>query len=462
MSRTPEEAKVLCDLALKLNAHSWDGNPDPSEITDEMYVKRADELVEVATQMSEKDSINEAVLEILHAAQVAPISDVTREAYTQRFGVAPAAATNGHAPEQSQGLSSAASAFVAATDAEQLRAGQPTTSPPSTPAADGPPAAPDQPTDGAHPPVEPAPAAGEDSIEDIYPGYDDAKAKDIKAAILASAASGDLTPEEWERIKVYEDANEGRRTILSLEPEFKAPEPEPVQADPEKLQAVVDAAHPSAPEIFPAQIATGTSTSAPTASSVAFTATGAGAPPSDTAPGDLDVPLEQVYNGEAISRARQEGLPIPAHVDLEQAPIVPVNITDISDQELSALGATFHGLFARAQWLISQEEGRAAAAEHMERETEHDAYVMAYSLHREQIPEEKRTQPTALEAARKQAEKDADTNEKVRTWRSRRVRHGIETRELKALANGWDKAVWRIDKELDRRARAATTARAAT
>jgi hypothetical protein len=224
MSRTLEEAKTICDVALKLNAHSWDGNPDPSEITDEMYVKRADKLVEVATQMSEKDSINEAVLEILHAAQVAPISDVTREAYVQRFGAAPASNGQSHDPAK-------LAAVVEAAHPEASAFGQPTTSPPSASSeAQGEPGieqASPSPVGSPEPASEAAPAAGEDSIEDIYPGYDDAKAKDIKAAILASAASGDLTPEEWERIKVYEDANEGRRTILSLEPEFKVPEPEP-------------------------------------------------------------------------------------------------------------------------------------------------------------------------------------------------------------------------------------------
>jgi hypothetical protein len=58
-------------------------------------------------------------------------------------------------------------------------------------------------------------------------------------------------------------------------------------------------------------------------------------------------------------------------------------------------------------------------AEHLEREAERDAFVRAYELHKQQIPEEKRTQPTALEAARKQAEKDAELADPVRTWRNR-------------------------------------------
>lgn len=399
MSRTLDSAKEICAVALKFNAHSWD---DPEAVTDDAVLQRADELVDVALQASAGGSINDAVMEILFAAQVEPQSVPSREAYTQRFGAAPATAqTNGHASEPQP---AAASAF-----------GQPT-SQPSAPSGTQDASSPEQ----VSPVPAETPAAGENSIEDVFPGYDDLKVKDIKAAILASAASGDLSPEEWERIKTYEAANEERKTILSLEPEWK-PEPEPPM-----------------PSLVPV-----------------------GSTPPTEAPALDDETVEQVYNG-GPTRASQEGLPIPAHVDLAQAPMVPVDITDISDQALSALGATFHSLFARAQWLISQEEGRAAAAEHMERETEHDAYTQAYSLHREQIPEEKRTQPTALEAARKQAEKDAETNDKVRTWRSRRVRHGIEVRELKALANGYDKSVWRIDKELDRRARAATTARAAS
>jgi hypothetical protein len=421
MSRTLESAKEICAVALKLGAHTWD---DPNNVTDADVLQRADELVDASLKASANKSTNDAVVEILFAAQVEPLSEPTREAYTQRFGAPPQ--TNGNAPEP-EAQPAAASAFG------QL------TSPPSAPSeAQGEPGieqASPSPVGSPEPASEAAPAAGETLHEKVNAifgvEYDDLKATQIKAAIADSAASGDLTPEEWEVVKRYESETEQRKTILSFEPEFKAPEPEPqtvtITPSPDGSSTTVDWGSPG----VPAHVSTGD-----------------------------DTPLEYVYSGEAQTRAQQEGLPIPAHVALDQAPIVPVNITDISDKDLSALGATFHGLFARAQWLISQEEGRAAAAEHMERETEHDAYVQAYALHKEEIPAEKRTQPTALEAARKQAEKDAETNEKVRTWRSRHVRHGIEVRELKALSNGWDRAVWRIDKELDRRNRANVIGRA--
>jgi hypothetical protein len=62
-----------------------------------------------------------------------------------------------------------------------------------------------------------------------------------------------------------------------------------------------------------------------------------------------------------------------------------------------------------------------------------------------------------VENARRAAGHDADGATAVRSYRSRKVRHGIDARELKALAAGYDKAVWRINEELSRRARLATT-----
>jgi hypothetical protein len=396
MSLTLETAQAVVDKAVEYGAWSWDNPEDAKEPA--QVQEKAGVLLDAAAQAGSTGSVNPAVMEILHAAGVSPTSDTSRQAYLERFGVAP---SNGSSP-------SSGSAF-----------GAPETSPPAPHAAAGEPVA-----------TEPAaPAGGDVDISEIFPGYDDMKVKDIKAAVLASALSGDLSPQEWEQIKIYEAANEERKTILSLQPEFRASEPEPAQPD-----------H------------------------------GAGAfgPPGDSrdtghtaSPGEDDVPLEQAYSGQAPSLAQQEGLPIPHDADFSGAPNLPIDITNITDDQLSTLGTKFHSYFARGQWLLSQEEGRATMAEHLAREAEHDAYAHAYSLHREQIPEEKRTQPTALEAARKLAEKDAEVAEPVRTWRSRRVKHSVNVRELKALCLGWDKAVWRVDKELDRRMRQQTTGRAA-
>jgi hypothetical protein len=353
--------------------------------------------------------------------QVEPQSDSTREAYDEPFGEAASALastpkTNGNAPVEH------ASATPPAEPSAPVGFGTPTSSqeqgsPDSSVEADS----------------TSAPASTAD-ISDIFPGYDDLKAADVKKAILESAASGDLSEDEWLRIRDYESLNEERKSILSLEPEFKAPEPEPT---PEPALA---------PGATKDRIA------------VAASPLGSSATPTRVSPHTGGDDVHAFYEGGSPSRAQQESLPLPAEVDIAATPpVLPIDITTTGDQELSRVATQFHSCFARAQWLQSQEEGRERAAEHLEREAERDAYVQAYELHKNEIPEEKRTQPTALEAARKAAERDAEMADPVRHYRSRKVRHGIDARELRALASGYDKAVWRVNEELDRRARLSTT-----
>lgn len=410
--RTIEEAKAIVAKAIEFHAWTWDDlaqaeNPDEVRST-------AEQLVRAAVTASERGLIADAVLEILHVSGQAPQSDSTRAAYAARFGEsAPQAAANGQPAAASSGTSAFGAPSVSAQDASAMaKASAPETS---------------QSSALGEPADSPAPAAGElPSIDDVFPGYDDMKVKDIKAAVLASAASGDLSEEEWTRIRAYEAANEERKTILSLQPEFKQPEPEP---------APTTFAQPTThkPEQFD---------------------------PRST--DDATESLEAVYQGEAISRAQQESLPIPSRVDTSQhPPVLPIDITNVSDQELSRIATQYHSCYAFAEWLRSQEEGRERAAEQLEQDAHRDAFTQALVNHESAIPEDKRT-ASAVENARRSAGHDADSSGPVKTWRTRKVRHGIEVRELKALANGYDKAVWRINEELDRRARLSTTSRAAS
>jgi hypothetical protein len=366
-------AKAVVEKAVEFEAWTWD---DPSAVNDELIASTAKMLVDATVQAARNDSVAPAVLEILKVSGLIPqdASATTLQAYEQRFGKVE---TNGHAPAQEP-----ATAFT-------------------------------KPEEPAEAPSEPAPAAPD--ISDIFPGYDDLKAADIKKAILDSAASGDL-------IKAYEEANEDRKTIRSLEPVFKAPEPEPT---PEP--------QPTAPS------ALGDPTGA-----VSFVHTEGNG-------------VVAFYENTEPTRAQQENLPIPGQVDTSlNPPILPIDITTVSDQELSRTATQFHSCFAFAQWLQSQEEGRERAAEHLENEAHHDAYVAALAQHESAIPDDKRT-AAAVENARRAAGHDADGATAVRSYRSRKVRHGIDARELKALAAGYDKAVWRINEELSRRARLATT-----
>jgi hypothetical protein len=389
------------------------GGLDKSELenaTDETYLARSKEVLEIVEQADLSGSINESVLEVLHAAGIAPQSEQTTAAYNQRFGST--AASNGStqtspAPSEAQGPDSR----------EQASPGPVGSEADSLPVSD-------------EPAREAAPAE-EIDISSIFPGYDDQKVADIKKAILFSCADGSMTAEEWEQIKAYEAAHEERKTILSLKPEFKAPEPEPV------------------PD--PAPVTTGafaqptTSTTSVSQFTLAGGEGGAGTPlQSDN--GDS---ITAFYNGETISRAHQEGLPIPPQTT-DEGVVMPIDITGIPDPQLSELATRFHSSFARTEWLLSQETNRATAAEHIEHESHRDAYIRAYEMHKSAIPEEKRG-PTALDAARKLAEKDADDAAKVREFRSKKIRHQMDANELKALARVYDRSVWRITDELQRR-----------
>jgi hypothetical protein len=384
------------------------GGLDKSELenaTDETYLARSKEVLEIVEQADLSGSINESVLEVLHAAGIAPQSEQTTAAYNQRFGVT--AASNGStqtlpAPSEAQGPDSR----------EQVSPG---------------------PVGSPEPAREAAPAE-EIDISSIFPGYDDQKVADIKKAILFSCADGSMTAEEWEQIKAYEAAHEERKTILSLKPEFNAPEPEPT---PEPAPATTGAfAQPTTSNdtviIRPMGVLAGGEG-------------GAGTPPQS----DNGDSITAFYNGETISRAQQEGLPIPPQTTGEGV-VMPIDITGITDQQLSELATRFHSSFARTEWLLSQETNRATAAEHIEHESHRDAYIRAYEMHKSAIPEEKRG-PTALDAARKLAEKDADDAAKVREFRSKKIRHQMDANELKALARVYDRSVWRITDELQRR-----------
>lgn len=399
MPRTLEEAKTITDKGIEFGVHNWD---DPANVTEALIMERAEAIVGLVIELSKNGSVNDSLLDMLHIAKIAPQSDATREAYVQKFGAQPEAApSNGHSTSPPPAPSEAQSA-VCSEQASSAFAGSP------------------------EPAKEAAPSGGEDSIEDVFPGYDDQKVDDIKKAILFSCADGSMTPEEWERIKAYEAAHEERRTILSLEPEFKAPEPPPAPEQQAIGLADIKQEQPSSYSTADEQLRQG---------------------------------VEGVYDGNVQTRAQQENLAIPGTPD-GQPPMLPIDITTTGDAELSQIATEFHNHFARAQWLLSQEDARERMSEHLEREAERDAFVAAYALHKENIPEEKRSQPTALEAARKAAEHDAENADPVRTWRSRKVRHSVDARELKALAAIYDRAVWRITDELNRRSRLATTSHA--
>lgn len=263
-------------------------------------------------------------------------------------------------------------------------------------------------------------SGGEIDINAIVPGYDDAKVAELKKAILESAASGDLTEEEWAKIKAYEEANEERKTILKLEPEFKKPEP----------------------------------ASASSGGDAAFGGVRGESIAPDPGYGDPGA-LSSAYESGALGldQVHNEGLPVPREYGGDE-PILPVDITQVSHEELSRLVMRFHSLEARALWLISQEAGRRDVADGLAKDAWSDAFASNFSRLKSEI--EKET-GTAIDNARSQAKHEADINEHVKTWRIRSLRHGAEVRSLEALAAGWEKANNRLSREQTRREKLAET-----
>lgn len=366
------------------------GGKDPAEMSIEeikTYIKLDDAdahdeaalLITLATGAFTRSGIrSDAIMEILYAAKITSPADepgAFKEVYDRHGDSEPA-------PDKDHSDSSAA-AFGGAVLSE-----------PEAAAADG-----------------------KVDISSIVSGYDDYKVADLKKAIMESAASGDLTEAEWEQIKAYEEANEERKTILRLTPEFKKPEPEPAQA--------------SAPS------GSGFSTTSPDP--------GYGNPEqASEAYEEGSLGLDQVYN---------EGLPIPREYGGDE-PVLPVDITQVSHEELSRLVMRFHSLEARALWLISQEAGRRDVADGLAKDAWSDAFARNFSRLKSEI--EKET-GTAIDNARSQAKHEADVDETVKTWRMRALRHGAEVRSLEALAIGWEKANSRLSREQSRREKLAET-----
>lgn len=362
---TLEMAKEILTVAAKESA--WDP-PDGKSLEttpNEQIFADAAQLVDLSRTTYEKGVRNDLILDILFSAQIEPVDGKFEDVYARKNAAPP---TGSSAPATPEATPEPAQPFAEA-------------------------------------------ASGEIDINSIYPGYDNQKIKDIVPAIKESAASGDLTPEEFAQIQAYEEANEGRKGILSLEPEFK-PKEQP--------REVGETGRP--PDSQPS-----------------------------AAPGDYaDInSLKGSYEDGTVGRNIVDGehLPIPL-TPTGPEPILPVDITLSSDADVSRLIMQFHSLEARTLWLVSQEEGRAEAAGHIQG----DAHRGSYAHHFERIKSglEKQT-PTAVGEARAEANREADQDSTVIKWRNRKVQHLIEARSLKALAEGYEKAAARLSRDQSRR-----------
>lgn len=396
MSLTAEAAADLMKVAVECGAWTQAIPADQSTM-----VKTADTIMGHALTAYANETRTEPILNLLFAGKVQPTATLDYADVYVSHGVQPppqpgAPVATTAVPNAFQQVAQAGPTPVAAAPA-----------PAPTPVA----------APVAFQPVAAAPSAvvqtleqagAQIEIESIFPGYDDYKVKDILAAIDKAAADGDLSPAEWEQIKAYEQANDQRPAIIGHQPAFKAPEPVTVVAD---FTTV-------ASQIVQAPDAGGYS-------------------------------IETAYDSNQLGfqRALQESLPEPPQWQ-GGVPVLPVDITQVSPEEVTRLAMQFNSLLARTTWILSQEEGRAKATAHLESDYHRVAYTNA--LEHGKGAMEKVT-ASALTELRQQATAVADADLTVKKWRDLKVQHQIEAGDLKARIAGYDSTIDRLSREQTRR-----------
>lgn len=387
-------AREIITQASKYDA--WEG--DPAQVTDDQAVKDAKELVQLSTNAYNGAVRSDAVMEILFACKIQPPADEPRkydEVYARHPDAAPPAAQQPAeqettaAPPTNPLAAAAQASGNAGLDAFDKQAKQINNA-------------------GAQTEEERQKTGdpGFIDINSIVPGYDDAPKKKLEEAIMSAAASGDLNEDEWEKIKAYEAVNEERKSILSLEPQFKKPEPPP-----------------SAPASAPAS--------------------------ADTSNYGDPAALAAAYQDGTVGtdRVTQQALPVPKKYEGEE-PLLPIDITEESDKDLSRLTMRFHALEAHTIWLASQEEGRRDVCAGLSSDAWDDAFGREFARLKEGLDKET---ASAIENVRSEAKHSANSDESVRTWKTRERRHAAEARSLKALAEGYEKAAARLSREQTRR-----------
>lgn len=261
---------------------------------------------------------------------------------------------------------------------------------------DGEGAAPEPASGASDDPPSGATPSGDFDIDEVIPGYDDMKVKEIVEAM------GKITDEAtFNAVKAYEEENEERKKIRSLE--FTPPAP------------------PAA----------------------------AAAPPSGSGDhsdyGD-SAALEAAYSAGTVGQdtVSAKQLPEPGAGDLE----IKVEIDTLSDSELARLQTRYHNADVRALMLLGVQEGLKDAAKRLG----DDAYSAAYPrlLEEEKSNLDKQT-ASGVDGASSRAKHRADGDDSVKAWRNREARHGAEIRVIKAYQTAYEKGVARLSREQTRR-----------
>lgn len=100
-------------------------------------------------------------------------------------------------------------------------------------------------------------------------------------------------------------------------------------------------------------------------------------------------------------------------------------------------------------YVLAEEEGREIASKALATDSWNRIFDQVYTELKGALGE--KPSGTALDSARSDAKHKADLDRHVVEWRGRATRHAIESRMLKALHEGYEKATARLSREQTRR-----------
>lgn len=149
-------------------------------------------------------------------------------------------------------------------------------------------------------------------------------------------------------------------------------------------------------------------------------------------------PLSEAFrfSYDMAGQSHSEDIAVPAEVEGE-LPVLPIDMTQLSDLELRRLYSKFTAMSVRTAWLVSIEKGKATSAKALER----DAFDKALRAVDKTEPGSEKAKLAAV------VEAEANEDPEVKQWRATAGRHSDNLEKLKALRETHTESCDRISRE---------------
>lgn len=146
--------------------------------------------------------------------------------------------------------------------------------------------------------------------------------------------------------------------------------------------------------------------------------------------------LDKIFYSESIRDRLPENLPVPHEIEGE-APSLPLELTDLSDNELMRLHGAFTACAARVGWLYAIEEAGEAAARLIAGKKISDYITNASKK------DEETNKPKTMEVLRGEARY---YDEEVDYWLTLKEKHEVEAKRYKEVTEIFNNNVERLSR----------------